>query len=143
MQIRQYRSSDETALIALWHACGLVRSWNDPKKDIQRKLAVQPELFLVGTIDEKVVASVMAGYDGHRGWANYLAVDPGLRKSGLGRALMERVEHDLTAMGCPKLNLQVRTSNQDVLAFYARIGYARDEAVSLGKRLIPDEPGKK
>jgi len=67
-------------------------------------------------------------------------VDPGMRKSGLGRALMERVERDLTAMGCPQLNLQVRTSNKDVLAFYARIGYARDETVSLGKRLIPDEP---
>jgi ribosomal protein S18 acetylase RimI-like enzyme len=143
MQIRRYKPSDESSVIALWQACGLVRSWNDPNKDIRRKLTVQPELFLVGTVDKKVVASVMAGYDGHRGWVNYLAVDPGLRRSGLGRALMERVEQDLTAMGCPKLNLQVRTSNHDVLAFYARLGYARDEAVSLGKRLIPDEPGKK
>jgi ribosomal protein S18 acetylase RimI-like enzyme len=143
IKIRQFEPSDEPSVIALWYACGLVRSWNNPKKDIQRKLAVQPELFLVGTIDGKLVASVMAGYDGHRGWVNYLAVDPGLRKSGLGRALMEKVEHELKAMGCPKLNMQVRTSNHDVLAFYARIGYARDEAVSLGKRLIPDEPGKK
>ena len=143
MQIRAYQPSDEASVIALWEACGLLRSWNDPLKDIQRKLTVQPELFLVGTIDAKVIASVMAGYDGHRGWVNYLAVDPTLRKAGLGRALMERVERDLTAMGCPKLNLQVRTSNHEVLAFYARIGYARDETVSLGKRLIPDEPREK
>lgn len=140
MQIRRYRSPDEPALIALWHACGLVRSWNDPEKDIQRKLTVQPELFLVGTIGEMLVASVMAGFDGHRGWVNYLAVAPEHRKSGLGRALMEKVEQELKAIGCPKLNLQVRTSNHEVLAFYRRLGYLQDEAVSLGKRLIPDEP---
>lgn len=138
MQIRQYKPSDESSLIALWHACGLVRSWNDPRKDIRRKLTVQPELFLVGIIEEKLVASVMAGYDGHRGWVNYLAVDPASRKSGHGRALMEKVEHELKAMGCPKLNLQVRTSNHEVLAFYRRLGYLQDDAVSLGKRLIPD-----
>ena len=126
MEIRPYLPSDETSLIDLWRECGLLRSWNDPRKDIKRKLGVQPELFLVGTIDGKVVASVMAGYDGHRGWVNYLAVDPNMRKAGLRRALMDRVERDLTAMGCPKLNLQVRTSNKDVLAFYARFGYARD-----------------
>jgi ribosomal protein S18 acetylase RimI-like enzyme len=140
MQIRPFRPPDESSVIALWEACGLLRAWNDPKKDIQRKLTIQPELFLVGTLDGKIVGAVMAGYDGHRGWVNYLAVDPSLRKAGLGRALMERVERDLTAMGCPKLNLQVRTSNADVLAFYARIGYGRDETVSLGKRLIPDAP---
>ncbi len=140
MQIRPYRPSDESALIALWHACGLVRSWNDPRKDIRRKLTVQPELFLVGTIGAKLVASVMAGYDGHRGWVNYLAVDPAHRKAGLGRELMEKVEHELKAMGCPKLNLQVRTSNHEVLAFYRRLGYLQDDAVSLGKRLIPDAP---
>jgi ribosomal protein S18 acetylase RimI-like enzyme len=140
MQIRRYQPSDESALVALWHACGLVRAWNDPHKDIQRKLTVQPELFLVGTIGEKLVASVMAGFDGHRGWVNYLAVDPAQRKSGLGRALMEKVEQALKAAGCPKLNLQVRTSNHEVLAFYRRLGYLQDDAVSLGKRLIPDEP---
>lgn len=138
MLIRRYQPSDESTLIALWHACGLVRSWNDPRKDIRRKLTVQPELFLVGTIGAKLVASVMAGFDGHRGWVNYLAVDLEHRKSGLGRALMEKVEHELEAMGCPKLNLQVRTSNHEVLAFYRRLGYLQDDAVSLGKRLIPD-----
>ena len=139
MQIRRYGVLDEAAIVALWRECGLVRPWNDPLKDIRRKLTVQPELFLVATIEDKVVASAMAGFDGHRGWVNYLAVDPAHRKSGLGRALMGRVEHELKAIGCPKLNLQVRASNHDVLAFYRKLGYARDDAVSLGKRLIPDE----
>ena len=140
MQIRRYRSPDESALIALWHACGLVRSWNDPEKDIQRKLTVQPELFLVGTIGEMLVASVMAGFDGHRGWVNYLAVAPEHRKSGMGRALMEKVEQELKAIGCPKLNLQVRATNPEAVAFYQRLGYELEEIVSMGKRLIRDEP---
>ncbi len=138
LKLRLYQPSDEASLIALWHECGLVRPWNDPRKDIQRKLTVQPELFLVGTLDGKLVASVMAGFDGHRGWVNYLAVAPGNRKSSLGRALMQRVEDELTQMGCPKLNLQIRSSNAEVLAFYRRLGYATDDVVSMGKRLIPD-----
>jgi ribosomal protein S18 acetylase RimI-like enzyme len=139
VEIRKFEPADSASVIALWRECGLTRAWNDPAKDIERKLTVQPELFLVGTVEARIVASVMAGYDGHRGWVNYLAVAPALRKSGLGRTLMERVEKELKAMGCPKLNLQVRTSNADVLAFYSRLGYAQDDAISLGKRLIPDE----
>lgn len=140
MRIRCYAPADESAVVALWSACGLVRSWNDPHKDIQRKLTVQPGLFLVGTLEDKLVATAMAGYDGHRGWVNYLAVDPAHRNSGFGRALMEKVELELKALGCPKLNLQVRASNTEVLAFYRRLGYLKDETVALGKRLIPDEP---
>jgi ribosomal protein S18 acetylase RimI-like enzyme len=116
-----------------------VRSWNDPHKDIQRKLTVQPELFLVGALDAYVIATVMAGFDGHRGWVNYLAVAEKYRRRGLGRMLMQRVEQQLKDMGCPKLNMQVRSSNEAVLATYERLGYAKDQAVSLGKRLIPDE----
>lgn len=140
MKIRAYQPSDESSVVALWRECGLVRSWNDPHKDIRRKLTVQPGLFLVGTIDGTLVASVMAGYDGHRGWVNYLAVAPQHRKSGLGRALMQKVEEELHAMGCPKLNLQVRTSNAEVIAFYRKLGYMQDDVVGMGKRLIPDEP---
>jgi ribosomal protein S18 acetylase RimI-like enzyme len=114
-------------------------SWNDPHKDIRRKRSVQPELFLVGVIDGSVIATVMAGFDGHRGWVNYLAVAELCRRHGLGRILMQRVENQLRDMGCPKLNMQVRSSNAAVLAFYERLGYAQDPAVSLGKRLIPDE----
>lgn len=138
MQIRPYLEADEAAVVALWQACGLTRPWNDPHKDIARKLTVQRELFLVGERDAGIVASVMAGYEGHRGWVNYLAVAPELRGQGHGAALMQHVERALRARGCPKINLLVRSSNSAVLAFYRRLGYAVDEAVPLGKRLIPD-----
>ena len=140
MHIRSYQESDEAAVVALWQACGLTRPWNDPHKDIARKLLVQRELFLVGEVDGQLVATAMAGYDGHRGWVNYLAVQPGQRGHGYGAALMAHIEQLLLALGCPKLNLQVRSSNTAVLDFYRHLGYAQDEAVSLGKRLIPDGP---
>jgi ribosomal protein S18 acetylase RimI-like enzyme len=139
MEIRPFKPEDEAALVALWEACGLTRPWNDPHKDIARKLAVQPELFLVGIVDGAVVASVMAGYEGHRGWVNYLAVSPRLRGKGFGRTLMQHVERALTERGCPKLNLQVRRSNREAVEFYRHLGYAEDESVSLGKRLIADQ----
>ncbi len=131
MQIRPYHADDQAAVVSLWENCGLTRSWNDPRKDIARKLTVQPELFLVGGLDGVLVATVMAGYDGHRGWANYLAVAPAHRGRGFGRALMQRVEDLLLGMGCPKINLQVRSSNAGVLAFYRGLGYAQDVAVKV------------
>ena len=140
MKIRAYRGADEAAVVALWQDCDLVRPWNDPRKDIARKLTVQPELFLVGELEGKIVATVMAGYDGHRGWVNYLAVAPAHRRRGLGRALMDRAEALLKDMGCPKLNMQIRSTNAAVAAFYERLGYAQDATISLGKRLIPDGP---
>ena len=138
--IRPFAEADTDAVIALWQACGLTRPWNDPRRDIARKLTVQRELFLVAEADGRIVGCAMAGYDGHRGWVNYVAVDPQMRRAGLGRALMAQVEAGLLALGCPKINLQVRETNDEVLAFYARIGYSRDAVVSLGKRLIPDGP---
>ena len=138
MKIRVFSLADQAAVIDLWQRCDLVRTWNDPHKDIQRKLGTQPELFFVGEIDGQLVATIMAGFDGHRGWVNYLAVSPERRKEGLGRSLMRHVEAALEARGCPKLNLQVRTTNQAVLEFYQRIGYAQEDVISLGKRLIPD-----
>jgi ribosomal protein S18 acetylase RimI-like enzyme len=137
--VRPFEPADEAAVIALWARCGLVRPWNDPRKDIQRKLRVQPELFLVGLLGEALVASAMGGYDGHRGWVNYLAVAPEQQGRGLGRVLMEQLEALLLARGCPKVNLQVRGANQGVIAFYERLGYRRDDVVSLGKRLIADD----
>jgi ribosomal protein S18 acetylase RimI-like enzyme len=142
MQIRSYQAFDESAVVALWQACGLTRPWNDPYKDIARKLQVQPELFLVGEVDDQLVATAMAGYDGHRGWVNYLAVAPSHQRRGFAAQLMRHIEGLLTERGCPKLNMQVRTSNSAVVAFYRRLGYAQDEAVSLGKRLIPDGPAQ-
>jgi len=138
MTIRAFQPADEAAVVALWAECKLVRPWNDPHKDIARKLALQPELFLVGTIDDAVMASVMAGYEGHRGWMNYLAVAPRQRGRGFGRALVEHVERLLLERGCPKVGLLVRNSNKEAAAFYRRLGYAQDESISLGKRLIAD-----
>ncbi|WFC62954.1 GNAT family acetyltransferase [Pseudomonas sp. REST10] len=138
MLIRPFQPSDEAAVVDLWQRCDLTRPWNDPYKDIQRKLQVQPELFLVGEIDGSLVASAMAGYEGHRGWVNYLAVCPQQRQRGLARQLMAHIETLLLAMGCPKLSLQVRDTNAAALAFYERLGYQVDASVSLGKRLIAD-----
>jgi ribosomal protein S18 acetylase RimI-like enzyme len=138
MRIRPFEPADEAAVVTLWEDCSLTRSWNDPHKDIARKLTVQPELFLVGVTDGAVMATVMAGYEGHRGWMNYLAVSPRFRSRGLGRALVEHVERLLLERGCPKVNLQVRASNPDAVAFYRRLGYVQDESISLGKRLIVD-----
>lgn len=140
MQIRPFQPDDEAAVIALWDRCGLLRPWNDPHKDIRRKLAVQPDLFLVGLLNDEIVASVMAGYEGHRGWINYLAVDPAHRRSGLGRAIMDEAERRLREAGCPKINLQVRSTNAEVIEFYRSLGYAVDDVVSLGKRLEHDGP---
>lgn len=139
MLIRPFLEADTEAVITLWTDCALVRPWNDPRADIRRKLAEQPELFLVGELDGAVVATAMAGYDGHRGWVHYLAVDPTRRRQGLGRRLMAEVEQLLRDRGCPKLNLQVRSDNVGVLGFYRGLGYGEDQVVSLGKRLILDE----
>ena len=139
IQIRAFQPADETAVIALWRECGLTRSWNDPQADIARKLTEQPELFLVGTLADQIIASAMVGFDGHRGWVYYLAVAPRHRKQSYGRALMQEAERLLTQRGCPKLNLQVRSSNAEVIEFYRKLGYVQDETVSLGKRLIHDE----
>lgn len=139
MAIRSFSAEDTDSVVALWEACGLIRRWNDPRKDIARKLEVQPELFLVAEEAGGVIGTAMVGYDGHRGWVNYLAVDPGHRREGLGRQLMVRAEELLLERGCPKLNLQVRAGNEAVLEFYAALGYADDRTVSLGKRLIHDE----
>lgn len=138
MEIRPFALTDEDAVVELWQRCALTRPWNNPRKDIQRKLTTQAELFLVGDLNGSIVATIMAGYDGHRGWVNYLAVDPAHRSKGNGRSLMQRVEELLIARGCPKLNIQVRTENPEALLFYRKIGYLADDAVSLGKRLIPD-----
>jgi len=141
LEIRRYHPLDRDEVVQLWRDCRLVVPWNDPFKDIQRKLDVQPDLFLVALLAGRLVGTVMAGYEGHRGWVNYLAVAPAHRRRGFGRRLMEEAEVRLRAIGCPKINLQVRTSNVEVIEFYKRIGFAIDDVVSLGKRLEPDLPG--
>jgi ribosomal protein S18 acetylase RimI-like enzyme len=135
LDIRAYEPTDQEPLIALWHACELVVPWNDPASDIAAKLAFQPDGLLVAPVEGRLAASVMVGYEGHRGWVNYLAVDPAFRGRGYGAELMRAAEAWLQARGCPKLNLQVRGSNTAVVAFYERLGYRRDDTVGLGKRL--------
>ena len=138
MVLRAFERDDADAVVALWRACGLVVPWNDPRRDIERKLGEQPELFRVGIDAGELMASVMVGYDGHRGWMNYLAVSPDRQGNGYGRDLVREAERLLTERGCPKLNLQVRASNRSVIDFYQAIGYSSDDVVSLGRRLIAD-----
>lgn len=138
LRIRPYAAEDEAAVIALWRDCGLLRPWNDPRRDIARKLAVQPELFLVGEAGGRPVASAMAGFDGHRGWIYYLAVAPHEQRRGHGRRMVAEAERLLAERGCPKLNLMVRGDNVQAIGFYRAMGYAVDEVVHLGRRLIHD-----
>ena len=138
LDIRPYQSCDERDVIELWGKCDLIRPQNNSKLDIKRKLEVNPELFLVGIIDNKVVASVMGGYEGHRGWVYYLAVDPSYQRNGYGKQIMEAIEVKLSAMGYPKINLLIRTDNGNVVKFYESMGYTTEERISMGKRLVED-----
>ena len=138
MEIRSYSESDEASVAELWREVFPDSpSWNYLEADIRRKLAVQRELFLTAWLDTELVGTAMAGYDGHRGWVYYVAVKPGFRRQGTGSALMRRVEETLADLDCPKLNLQVRAANDEVIAFYNELGYEVEERVSMGKRLQP------
>jgi ribosomal protein S18 acetylase RimI-like enzyme len=135
--IRAYTAADERGVIALWNTVFPdAPAWNDPAADIERKLSVQRELFFVAVDDETIVGTAMAGFDGHRGWVYYVAVAPEQRRQGVGRALMRAVEAGLTGLGCTKLNLQVRATNPQAIAFYERLGFSVEERVSMGKRLV-------
>ncbi len=140
--IRQYHAEDQQDVIDLWARCGLVAPQNNPKRDIERKLKVNPEWFLVGQFEDKVIATCMAGYEGHRGWINYLAVAPEYRREGFATQIMREAERILRDAGCPKINLQIRTSNAAVIEFYKAIGYNTDDVVSMGKRLEHDRLDK-
>jgi len=135
LTIRPFTTDDQEAVIALWQACRLVVPQNDPAGDIRAKVSFQPELFLVAIQDERLVGTIMIGYEGHRGWINYLAVAPDQRRQGIGRTLIGAAEAALRALGCSKINLQVRRSNSDVIAFYRTMGFREDDVIGLGKRL--------
>ena len=136
--IRPFQTEDEASVVSLWQLCELTVPWNNPYKDIARKLKVQPELFLVGMLNSLLIATVMGGYDGHRGWINYLAVHPDFRGQGYAQQVMENVESELRKRGCPKINLQIRSGNARVMAFYQKLGFTDDQALSMGKRLEED-----
>ena len=138
VQIRAFDEQDRLALIELWQRCDLTRAWNDPDRDIDRKLADDPELLLVADADGAIIGSIMAGYDGHRGWLNYLGVDAKYRRTGLGGALVDAGEAMLAGLGCPKINLQIRAENLGAVSFYESIGYQADAVISMGKRLTDD-----
>lgn len=145
VHIREFEAGDTDAVIALWHACELTRPWNDPRVDISRCLETDTSFLLVAearavAVPGKpvVVGTVMAGYEGHRGWMYYLASAPELRGEGIGRALVSAVERRLEAAGCPKAMLMVRGGNEAAIGFYDRLGYVRDDVIVLGKRLIED-----
>ena len=137
LTIRPYSVADLSNVVALWHTCGLVVPANDPQTDIHLKEAFQPGL-LVGRLEDTVVATVMVGYEGHRGWLNYLAVAPQYRRRGIGRQMVQAAEQRLKQMGCPKINIQIRTSNRDVIIFYRQLGFSEDDVISMGKRLVTD-----
>jgi ribosomal protein S18 acetylase RimI-like enzyme len=138
LEIRTFEFADRGEVIDLWTRCDLTRPWNDPSTDIDRKCAIDRDGFLVGLVDGAVVATVMAGYDGHRGWINYLGVHPDHRGMRHGQSMMAAAEQLLAARGCPKVNLQIRTSNSEALHFYESIGYTHDDVVSMGRRLVDD-----
>lgn len=122
-------------MIALWHEAELTRTWDDPADVIARKVARDDGMLLVAEDRGEIAGTVMVGYEGNRGWVNYLAVRSGSRRRGLGSALMKHAEALLRELGCPKVNLQVRTWNTEAQAFYTALGYRVDDVISMGRRL--------
>jgi ribosomal protein S18 acetylase RimI-like enzyme len=135
-QIRPFAEHDRADVTALWQEMFADDPpWNAPEPMIRRKLSVQPQLFLVGELEGKVVATVLAGFDGVRGWIHHLAVVPSLGHRGIATQMIREAESGLAKLGCPKVNLQVRPANAGVVAFYRSLGYQVEERVSMGKRL--------
>ena len=135
MKIISYHPQYQNAVIDLWKKCNLVVSQNDPVVDVQKKLDVQSELFLIALLKNEVIGSVMAGYDGHRGWLYYLAVLPEYQKKGYGGKLVKRAINELRKLGCLKVNLQVRSDNASLVNFYKHLGFKEEKRISLGMRL--------
>lgn len=139
MEIRIYKQDDFEDVVTLWDRCDLLRPWNDPETDIERKQYNDPELFLVAEVGGEVVGTIMGGYDGHRGSAYYLGVHPDYRGRGIANALISRLEKKLIARGCPKLQLLVSDDSDAVIGMYEKLGYEIQETVCIGKRLIEDQ----
>ena len=138
--IRNFEEKDRKQVTQLWDICGLIRSWNDPNKDLDRKQRLGKDLFLILELENDIIGTVMGGYDGHRGVMNYLAIHPGFRGNGFGKLLVKEVEKRLVEKGCPKVNLLVRSDNAEVGSFYESINYEKQEDVFIfGKRLISDD----
>ena len=138
--IRAYQEQDKDQVVALWtEVFPGDAPHNYPVTSIERKMAVDPELFLVAATEGSIIGTVMGGYDGHRGWIYFLAVKVEHRQRGVATGLMARMEQKLRARGCMKVNLQVRASNSGVVEFYQKLGYDVEQRISLGKRLYEPE----
>lgn len=133
--IRKFNFADRAEVINLWNLCGLVIQSNNPETDIELKMSFQPELFFVAELNGIITGTVMAGYDGHRGWLNYLCVHPAHRRSGCGRSMVEFSIQKLKELGCPKLNLQVRNSNLGVIDFYKKLGFNAHDVTGMQLKL--------
>ena len=128
-------AADAEAVISLWHACELSRPWNDPERDFRLAVESPGSTVLLIRDGDEIAASVMVGFDGHRGWVYYLAVAPERRRQGLGRRMMEAAEAWLRERGAPKIQLMVREDNDAVIAFYEALGLERQKVVTLGRFL--------
>lgn len=130
-------SAHRQQVIALWERVfGYDQPHNAPAVVIDRKLAMNDGLLFVALADARVAGTIMAGYDGHRGWLYSVAVDPAHRSRGLGARLVRYAEQALAALGCVKINLQIIADNEAVAAFYESIGYRIEPRISMGKRLL-------
>jgi ribosomal protein S18 acetylase RimI-like enzyme len=128
-------------VVALWETVfGHEAAHNNPSLVIDNKVAVDDRLFFVAVADNAVVGTIMAGYDGHRGWIYSVAVSPSYRRQGIGSHLVSHAEHALICKGCPKINLQIMEGNESVAAFYASLGYSVEKRVSMGKRISENVP---
>jgi ribosomal protein S18 acetylase RimI-like enzyme len=135
LEVRDFIEDDRQAVIALWQRCGLTRPWNDPSTDIDLAINGTTSTVLVGMFDATIVASVMVGFDGHRGWVYYLAVDPDHARQGHGSTMMAAAENWLAARSAPKLELMVRDDNAAAIGFYAALGYEPQKVSVLAKWL--------
>ena len=140
LTIKPIEDCEVAEVIALWHRCGSTRPWNDPAADIALARRGENSTVLIGKCEGTLVASVMVGHDGHRGWVYYVTVDPDRRHHGFGRSIMDAAEAWLRARGIAKLQLMVRKDNAKVHAFYQSIGYYNQETVTFAKWLDGREP---
>ena len=137
------QDEDVEPIVALWRACGLTRPWNNPHNDIGFARAKPTSTLLVGRMEPSgaVVASIMVGYDGHRGWVYYLAVAPNQQGNGLGQDMMKAAEKWLLHQGVWKTQLMVRTGNEKVIRFYKALGYNISETTVLERWIDPSKRG--
>jgi len=139
ISIRNFQMSDQPEVVDLWKACKLIVPWNNPYKDIIRKMDIFPELFLVGILETRLISTIMGGYDGHRGYINYFAVHPDFQNKGHGSKMINFLEKKLEELGCAKINLHVRKENIKVIKFYKNMGFSIDQSITMGKRLEKDD----